>query len=82
MFPAHYANARITRTDTVCVKRTRQTILEFKRTRQTNKITLSVKQTNPCVCVRLFSDHPGYIPLVVFCPVSIKRLIDVAYLLP
>ena len=40
------------------MKRTRQTIMELKRTRQTNRIILSVKQTSPCVCVRLFSDHP------------------------
>lgn len=32
--------------------------MELKRTRQTNRIILSVKQTSPCVCVRLFSDHP------------------------
>jgi hypothetical protein len=33
--------------------------MKFKRTRQTNRKNLSVKETSPCVCVRLFSDHPG-----------------------
>jgi len=41
------------------MERTKQTILKFARTRQTNEISLSVKQTDLCVRIRLFSDHPG-----------------------
>jgi mRNA deadenylase 3'-5' endonuclease subunit Ccr4 len=35
----------------------KHTVLKFERTRQTNKIILSIKQTNQCVWVCLFSDH-------------------------